>query len=122
MIKAYTGYTDKLTDEQIVALLRAGDRMDDAWAYKQLSGIAGMIEGDDCRIPEGVAHGIEVTKKACEKAAPTAGMDSDEDEDEPYDDSQDHDPCPECHGTKFPGRDVVDPSRTCPRCDGASWV
>lgn len=121
------------------------------WTWDWVTGIAGMIEGDDCRIPDGTARAIEITRKACEKAAPTAGMDADllvcptcssigddvsiavngqcsdcmcadEDEDEPYDDSQDHDPCPECAHTKYPGKDVVNPCLACPRCDGSQWI
>jgi len=39
--------------------------------------------------------------------------------DEPYDDSQDHEACPDC-GTS--GRDPVYPTDWCELCDGSGWL
>lgn len=48
-------------------------------------------------------------------------------EEPPYDDSKDHDPCPDCNANKKgfrPGWYVplVGPAIMCDRCDGAGWV
>ncbi len=118
------------------AELRARVQRQNGWAYKQLNtipfvnGAVSMsafetvevtIDGNVLHVPRSVADTLwnMITTANATPPDPPAEEPAD---DEPYNDAQDHDPCPECHGTEFPGRDVVDPSRVCPRCDGASWV
>ena len=52
----------------------------------------------------------------------TPGDDEDAD-DEPYDDSKDHDPCPDCAHTSDPGWYVgLNGREHCKTCDGSVWV
>lgn len=62
---------------------------------------------------------------ACEDTQP--GIKDGSDDDVPYDDSKDHDPCPDCNRDgKSPNAGwycpFVGPRMKCDTCDGAGWV
>ncbi len=52
----------------------------------------------------------------------TDPLHSGESDDEPYDDSRDHERCPDCPGTPGWYTPLVGPRQLCDTCGGAGWL